>query len=65
MKAFHYTSGQALFKILETQKLQCSNLRFMNDPSEEFYFDKLLQELFDSEGQEFEFIYKTLYCFVQ
>lgn len=61
MKAYHYTSGQGLFNILNSQELQCSNLRFMNDPSEEFYFDNLLQELFDSDGGELESIYHTLY----
>jgi hypothetical protein len=33
----------------------------MNDPSEEFYFDHLIKELIDQEGEEVKFIQDTLY----
>jgi hypothetical protein len=60
MKVFHYTTGQGLFRILNSQQLHCSNLRFMNDPSEEFYFDHLIKELLEQE-EDLKFIYKNLY----
>lgn len=60
MKVYHYTSGQGLFSILNSQSLQCSNLRFMNDPSEGSYFEQLIDELC-SLKDEFKFIHDTLY----
>lgn len=61
MKAFHYTSGQGLFGILNSQQLHCTNLRFMNDPSEEFYFDQLLDELILKRGEELRIVHETLF----
>lgn len=59
MKAYHYTSGQGLFSILNSQELWCSNLRFMNDPSEESYFEQLMEELCSAK-EEFKF-FQSLY----
>lgn len=51
MTLYHYTSGQGLFGILDNAELHCSNVNFMNDPSENTYFSSLLDQVVkDSEN---------------
>ncbi|HAH36819.1 MAG TPA: hypothetical protein DEQ87_13705 [Algoriphagus sp.] len=61
MKAYHYTSGQGLFGILNSQELRCTNLRFMNDPSEEFYFDQLMKQILEKKGDKFKSVHDVLF----
>ena len=57
---FHYTSGKGLFGILSTGTLQCTNINFLNDPTENKYLDNILEELFIIEP-EFKKLHKCLY----
>jgi hypothetical protein len=61
MKAYHYTSGKGLFGILNTKELHCTNLKFMNDPSEEFYFDQLVKQLVEKGGDAYNSVHNILY----
>ena len=45
MVLYHYTTGQGIFGILNSSKLHCSNINFLNDPSEETYFKEVLSEV--------------------
>jgi len=56
---FHYTSGKGLFGILSTDTLQCTNIKYLNDPSENIYIDGLLEEIFN-EYPSYKDIYKEL-----
>ena len=57
---FHYTSGKGLYGILSTGTLQCTNINFLNDPTENKYLNNILDELFIIEP-EFKKIYSALY----
>lgn len=57
---FHYTSGKGLFGILTSNTLQCTNMKFLNDPSENIYIDSLLEELF-VENPSYRDVYNELY----
>ncbi len=43
MILYHYTTGQGLFGILEKAELHCSCVNFLNDPSEDTYFDDIVK----------------------
>ncbi|MEQ8423268.1 MAG: DUF2971 domain-containing protein [Cyclobacteriaceae bacterium] len=60
MTLYHYTSGQGIFGIFNSSELHCSNVNFLNDPSEQSYFSDLLNDVFNqsSEAQE---IHKALF----
>lgn len=60
MILYHYTSGQGLFGIINSGELYCSNVNFLNDPSEKSYFKDLLFITF-KEIPECEKIYSTLF----
>jgi len=60
MNLYHYTTGQGLRGILNSSELRCSNVNFLNDPSEESYFIELLEEVF-SKSAEVKNIYHTLF----
>lgn len=57
---FHYTSGQGLYGIINSEKLHCSNIQFLNDPTENIHFDKIL-EIVMSDNKECHDIYSTLF----
>ncbi len=56
MKLYHYTSGVGLFGIINSTKLHCSRQRFLNDPTEQSYFDNLLRSVLDKNE-----LLKTIY----
>jgi hypothetical protein len=60
MTLYHYTSGQGLFGIINSDELQCSNINFLNDPSEKSYFQDLCKLVF-KESSECEQIFSTLF----
>lgn len=60
MILYHYTSGQGLFGIFNSSELHCSNINFLNDPSEQSYFSEILKAVF-LESSEAENIYNTLF----
>lgn len=60
MSVFHYTSGQGVKGIFDSNELHCSNVNFMNDPSERTYLIELLKSI----GQDSIFckkIYESLW----
>lgn len=60
MTLYHYTSGQGLYGILNSSQLHCSDVNFMNDPSERTYFLDLLEIVFEK-ANECKDIYLELY----
>lgn len=56
---FHYTSGKGLFGILTSDTLQCTNIKYLNDPSENVYIDGLVEEIFN-EYPQYRDIYNEL-----
>lgn len=56
---FHYTSGKGLFGILSSDTLQCTNIKYLNDPSENIYIDSLLEEIF-KDNPAYKDIYNKL-----
>jgi hypothetical protein len=60
MTLYHYTSGQGIFGILNSGELHCSNVDFLNDPSEKSYFTDLLKVVL-TDSNESNTIYQTLY----
>jgi hypothetical protein len=60
MTLYHYTSGQGIFGIINSGELHCSNVNFLNDPSEQSYFQELLVLVF-KKSKECEKIYSTLF----
>lgn len=45
MTLYHYSSGQGLFGIMNSDELHCSNVNFLNDSSEKSYFSELLDSI--------------------
>jgi hypothetical protein len=45
MTLYHYSSGQGIFGIINSDELHCSNINFLNDPSEQSYFSELLESI--------------------
>nr|WKN38040.1 DUF2971 domain-containing protein [Tunicatimonas sp. TK19036] len=60
MILYHYTTGQGVFGIFDKSELFCSNINFLNDPSEESYFKELLKDTF-ANSTKCKNIYETLY----
>jgi hypothetical protein len=60
MTLYHYTSGQGLYGILNSSQLHCSDVNFMNDPSERTYFLDLLEVVF-IKAHDCKDIYSGLY----
>lgn len=56
MVYYHYTTGNGLLGILNSNTLHCSNINFLNDPSESKYINTILQEIFESNHR-----YKEIY----
>lgn len=51
MTHYHYTSGDGLLSILESDSLHCSHNRFLNDPTEMKYFEEVLELVFAKNPQ--------------
>ena len=47
MTLYHYTSGQGLSGIFDSKELHCSNVNFLNDPSEQSYVYDLTWDKWD------------------
>lgn len=60
MILYHYTSGQGLYGILNSSELHCSHVNFMNDPSEDIYFEEILTKVFE-ESPIAKNIYNAMY----
>lgn len=60
MRLYHYTSGQGLFGIINSDELQCSNINFLNDPSEKSYFQDLCKFVC-KESNDCKQIFSTLF----
>lgn len=43
MILYHYTTGQGVFGIINSKQLHCSNVMFLNDPSEQKYSNEILE----------------------
>jgi len=48
MTLYHYTSGNGLFGIINSSELHCSHQRFLNDPTEQSYFDNVLRSFLNN-----------------
>lgn len=57
---YHYTNGQGIYGIINSDELHCSNVNFLNDPSEKSYFQDLLKPIFE-DSKVCERIYSTLF----
>ncbi len=57
---YHYTTGTGLFGILNSNELNCSNINFLNDPTELKHFNIILEELFIA-NPEYKSIYSKLF----
>lgn len=60
MTLYHYTSGQALYEIINSSELHCSNIKFLNDPSEQVYFKEILETVLNKKTECKE-IHETLF----
>jgi len=60
MILYHYTTGKGVFGIINSAKLHCSNVKFLNDPSEETYSKSLLKMVL-KDCKECESIFSNLY----
>ena len=60
MDSYHYTSSYGIFGIINSCQLHCSNANFLNDPTEQNYFDSILKEVI-SKNSACKNIYKILY----
>ncbi len=58
---YHYTTGNGLFGILKSNTLHCSNINFLNDPTESKYFNIILQDMLKAEPK-YKDIYDRLNC---
>lgn len=50
---YHYTSPDALLSILKNQKIFFTDIRFLNDKSEDIYLVKLILDLLDENEKEY------------
>ena len=57
---YHYTTVNGLRGIIESSKLWATAIEFLNDPSENIYTDKLIEEVC-SQNNKLKSIYKLLY----
>ena len=60
MYLYHYTSSNGIFGIINSCELHCSNVNFLNDPTEQKYFDNILKEVI-TEAPVCKNIYEILY----
>lgn len=60
MNSYHYSSSAGIFGIINSCQLHCSNANFLNDPTEQNYFDSILKEVI-SKNSECKNIYEILY----
>lgn len=60
MKLYHYTSGEGLKGIIEEKKIQCTNVSFLNDPTENKYHFDVLQSVLEA-NERCRAIYKTFH----
>lgn len=61
---YHYTSGQGIFGIINSSSLHCSNVNFLNDPSEQTYFNTIINKVIENSKdckQIFEALYNQSY----
>lgn len=45
MILYHYTTGSGVFGIINSQQLHCSNVKYLNDPSENAYGNDIIGEV--------------------
>lgn len=57
---YHYTDGSGFMGIIDSSKLHCSHISFLNDPSEHLYFDEVLNKILFS-SKDCKTIYDSLY----
>ncbi|MFG6687686.1 DUF2971 domain-containing protein [Mariniflexile sp. HNIBRBA6329] len=57
---YHYTSGLGLYGIINSSEIYCSEITFLNDPTEHKYFDDVVKKLFNN-SPDCQEIYNTLY----
>ena len=50
---YHYTSPNALLSILKNQQIYFTDIRFLNDKSEDIYLVKLILDLLDENEKEY------------
>ena len=50
---YHYTSPNALLSILKNQQIYFTDIRFLNDKSEDIYLVKLIMDLLDENEKEY------------
>ena len=55
---YHYTSPNALLSILKNQQIYFTDIRFLNDKSEDIYLVKLILDLLDENEKEYPNIIK-------
>lgn len=60
MDSYHYTSSNGIFGIINSCQLHCSNANFLNDPTEQNYFESILKEVI-SKNSACKNIYEILY----
>lgn len=51
MILYHYTSGQGFKGIIESKQLHCTNIHFLNDPSENKYHFEVLHSVLDENSK--------------
>lgn len=57
---YHYTSDNGLFGIIQSSSFHCTSIKFLNDPSENIYFNEILNEVLDK-NLDFEKAHELLY----
>jgi len=60
MDSYHYTSSDGIFGIINSSQLHCSNVNFLNDPTEQNYFDSIINEAI-TKNSVCKNIYEILY----
>lgn len=60
MTVYHYTSSNGVLGIINSSKLFCTNINFLNDPTELKYYKEVLKEVFKV-TPECNKIYSLLY----
>ena len=51
MSYYHYTSDSGLLGIIDSSKLHCTNVKFLNDSSEQTHFDNILKQVLDKNSK--------------
>lgn len=60
MNLYHYTSGQGLEGIIKSSSLHCTNIMFLNDPSEHSFFSTILDGVIKTD-KSLALIHRDLY----